>query len=146
MVVALLKGKARRDINRSTRSSRETPLYCAVKHGHADVALVLVRAGGDVDAVDANGWSPLMRATVDGRADVVNNLLLSGALANARNNKGSRPLHYAAAHGHLDVIKLLLKAGASPGLRRKVNRQTVGAGLGGEGGERKVNAQCRAAR
>lgn len=121
VVTTLLKGKARRDVNKTTRGLRQTPLYCAVKHGYGDIALSLVRAGADVDSADGDGWSPLMRATADGRAELVNNLLLSGAFANFRNKKGDRPLHYAVQHGHLDVIKVLLKAGASPGCRRKVD-------------------------
>lgn len=55
VVVTLLRGRARRDVNKTTRGSRQTPLFCAVKHGHADVALALVRAGGDVDLADAHG-------------------------------------------------------------------------------------------
>lgn len=55
VVMALLRGRARRDVNKTTRGSRQTPLFCAVTHGHADVALALVRAGGDVDLADAHG-------------------------------------------------------------------------------------------
>lgn len=107
----LLKGRARRDVNNTTRVSSQTPLYCAVKHGHGEVALALLRAGADVNSVDARGWSPLMRATADGRADLVNNLLLSGASANARSKEGSRPLHYAVENGHLEVVKVCSSVG-----------------------------------
>lgn len=55
VVMALLRGRARRDVNKTIRGYRQTPLFCAVKHGHADVALALVRAGGDVDLADAQG-------------------------------------------------------------------------------------------
>ncbi len=55
VVMALLRRRARRDVNKSTRGSRETPLFCAVKHGHADIAQALVRADADVDLADAHG-------------------------------------------------------------------------------------------
>ncbi|CAM9810883.1 unnamed protein product, partial [Sphacelaria rigidula] len=88
-----------RDVNKLTRGSRQSPLYFAVKRGHGDVALALIRAGADVNYMNAAGWTPLMRATADGRADLVNNLLLSGAMVNARSKEGSRPLHYAVENG-----------------------------------------------
>ncbi|CAN0434741.1 unnamed protein product, partial [Ectocarpus sp. 13 AM-2016] len=56
VVMALLReGRARRDVNKVTRWLHHTPLYCAALHGHADIALALLRAGADVDLPDTHG-------------------------------------------------------------------------------------------
>ncbi|CAN0520126.1 unnamed protein product, partial [Ectocarpus sp. 8 AP-2014] len=53
VVTTLLReGRARRDVNKVTRSLHHTPLHRAALHGHADIALALLRAGADVDVPD----------------------------------------------------------------------------------------------
>lgn len=127
MVASLLKTSAIRDINKKIRG--QTPLHIAVERGHADVVLALMRAGGDVNLVDACGMSPLIRAASDGRAELVNDLLLSGSRVNSADKDGDTVLGIAVRRGHLSVIKVLLQAKACPGARGKVTCSTTGCML-----------------
>lgn len=88
VVAVLLKTLAINDVNKKTQASGSTPLLLAVKHGHADVALALVRAGGDVNLTDNRGRSPLIRATYGARAELVNDLLLRGSPTMPRTRTG----------------------------------------------------------
>lgn len=124
MVTLLLKAGAVMDVNAQTDSGR-TPLYLAVKYGHADVALALIRAGGDVNLTDASGRSPLIRAASGGSAELVSNLLLRGSRVDAMDNRDDTALNVAVRLGHLGVIKVLLRAGACPGTRGHVSCSTA---------------------
>ncbi|CAM9485175.1 unnamed protein product [Laminaria digitata] len=125
VVALILETMAMRDVNKKTQATGETPLHLAVKFGHADVALALVRAGGDVNLADAKGNSPLIRAVGDGRVGLVNDLLLRGSRVNTKCESGDTALGFAVRKGRLDVIKVLLRAGACPGSRGKNNRSPV---------------------
>ncbi|CAM9677943.1 unnamed protein product, partial [Laminaria digitata] len=127
VVASLLQGKAIRDINKTTERDGETPLFLAVKHGHTDVALALVRTGGSVNLTDTWDMSPLVRAASDGRASLVNDLLLRGASVDTRVVDGDRALDSAVRLGHFDVVKVLLQAGSSPGTRGKVATGRIGS-------------------
>lgn len=120
VVAVLLKTLAINDVNKKTQASGSTPLLLAVKHGHADVALALVRAGGDVNLTDNRGRSPLIRATYGARAELVNDLLLSGSRVDAKKNGGDTALCIAVRLGNLGMVKALLQAGACRSIRGKV--------------------------
>ncbi len=90
-----------------------TPLHAALSKGHADVAMLLVMHGAEVDASDNAGMSPLHRASQSGRRDHVVLLLEHGADINGRNAEGETPLFVAAREGELDITRLLLQHGAA---------------------------------
>ena len=119
VVSLLLKTRAILDVNK--KGFGRSPLHFAVKHGHADVVLALVRAGGDVHLNDDRGRTPLIRAVSYARADLVNDLLLSGSRVDAKDKSADQALSVAVRLGHLGVIRVLLRAGACPGTRGKVN-------------------------
>lgn len=119
MVTLLLKTSAKGDVNK--KICGRSPLHIAAGQGHADVALALVRAGGDVNLTDSSGRSPLMRAAFTGRADLVNDLLLNDSRVNATDDRGNQALGVAVKRGHLRVVKVLLRAGALPGVRGEVS-------------------------
>ena len=80
----------------------------------ADVRACL-RAGGDPDARDNNGFTPLHTAAVKGHAAVIAALLEAGADPNVQSyDYGHTPLHRAAQHGNVAMVMALLEAGADP--------------------------------
>ncbi|MEE9912991.1 MAG: ankyrin repeat domain-containing protein [Deltaproteobacteria bacterium] len=63
----------------------------------AQIAEMLVRNGGDVNAADEQGLTPLADAVKLGDAKTVELLLNNGADANTRDNDGRTPLHLVNA-------------------------------------------------
>jgi ankyrin repeat protein len=114
-----------------------TALLHAVREGHRDVAMALVRGGADLDRVSGgDGTSPLLMATINGHYDLALELLAAGAGPDLASRAGAAPL-YAALNAHwapkarypqqgayrnqeatyLDVMRALLEAGADPNRR-----------------------------
>ena len=69
-------------------------------------------AGEDIDARDAQGWTPLMVAADAGDYDRVVRLVNRGAEVDALDNCGWTPMMRAAAGGHLEIMEWLLEQGA----------------------------------
>jgi ankyrin repeat protein len=55
------------------------PLHIACGYGHAEVSLVLLDHGAEIDAKDKNGGTPLHDASYNGHAEVSLVLLGHGA-------------------------------------------------------------------
>ncbi len=90
-----------------------TPLHLAVVNNRADMAEMLLAAGADINATDANGNTPLHVAVFCHRVEVVSLLLERGAGVNLRNRFGSTPLHVAVFMDAPDIImKMLMAHGA----------------------------------
>ncbi len=96
-----------------------TPLHVAARHGHTEVAKILLEAGADVHAKVKDGVTPLHWAAYYGHTKVVKILLKAGAKHDARNDGGFTPLHQAALLGHTEAAKILLKAGAEVNAKNK---------------------------
>jgi ankyrin repeat protein len=94
------------------------PLHKAIRYGHADIAVLLIGNGADVNGRDAFGCSPLHYAVVSqgpgGRClpDVAKLLLKKGADVNARSKDGWSPLMSALDNYQQDMADLLRKHGA----------------------------------
>ena len=56
-----------------------TPLHYAARHDHVDVAKLLLEAGADVNAKEANGIWPLLMAISNNNMAVAQSLLERGA-------------------------------------------------------------------
>jgi ankyrin repeat protein len=94
-----------------------TPLLHAAKHGHAQLAELLLQAGASSSPqLHPSLNMPLHLACLHGHLDVVRALLSYKADANARNAAGDTPLMFACSGGHLAVaLTLLHKVGLERG-------------------------------
>ena len=89
-----------------------TALHVAAYAGKLNAVEALVKAGADVDAHTAAGYTPLHLAALKGHVDVVDFLLKHGAEIDAISADGDTPLHLAAASGNMEVVQHL-----DPGFR-----------------------------
>jgi uncharacterized protein len=94
-----------------------TALHLAAFFGSPAVAVALLDAGADVDAVSQNEMhvAPIHSA-VAGRREVALLLVSRGAQVNVRQRHGWTPLHAAAQHGDDELVEALLQAGADASL------------------------------
>ena len=91
-------------------------LHYAAASGNAVEVRLLVDRGADVNAQDANGWSPLHFAAQASSGECTDVLLRAGANATLKDSHGNTALFRAvfASNGEGEVIKLLRTAGADP--------------------------------
>ena len=91
-----------------------TALLEAIRGGHSDTALALLRAGAGPSRATEDGVIPLAAAAATGLAEVVLALLDAGAAVDQRTVGGSTPLLAACARRPPDarVVEWLLAAGA----------------------------------
>lgn len=99
-----------RDVN------HQTPIFYAIRHGHAHCARALLETPSAVaaGAVDSRGQTPLF-----GVKDVASCRLLLDRRCdpNAVDTHGQTALYYAAKAGALEIVKLLTGAGADANAR-----------------------------
>lgn len=110
-------------------SNQMTPLLraCQVQCGHRRMdleaphaAIVLIKSGADIHAVDANGWTVLHHAIATGLIEVGKLLIENGASVTVQNNDGNTPFIYTFLdHSGYEspkraAVELLLDAGANP--------------------------------
>eukprot|EP00955_Chlamydomonas_euryale_P052043 355041-Chlamydomonas_euryale.AAC.8 len=82
---------------------------------HARFVQQLVDAGADVNARDANAWTPLHVAAYYGQEDVCNVLVrAAGVDLDCRNKHEETPLHLAAKWPHDKAAEALCAGGADP--------------------------------
>jgi cytohesin len=93
MVEVLLKYRA--DVDAYDDSAQMTALAYAANLKTTHIARLLLEHGANVNAPQANGWSPLHRAVGAGNMDMVKLLLEFKANVNAFNESGETPLDLA---------------------------------------------------
>ena len=86
----------------------------AARHGDRNALRAWLKAGGDPDQADAEGWTPLLRASACGQAGAID-LLLDNPVRVADPGKpfastGALPVHFAAHSGSVPAVSRLLKA------------------------------------
>jgi ankyrin repeat protein len=103
---------------RSWSADGYTPLHFAAFFGGERVAVILLGAGADADAIARNDMrvAPIHSAAA-GQGAVVPLLILYGADVNARQQGGWVALHEAAQRGDDSMVDALLGAGADPDAR-----------------------------
>lgn len=97
-------------------SDGSTPLHCACWKGHEAVVAVLLKAGADVNAENANehwGTTPLHAAAHANQKKIAERLIAHGADINAKNLNNRTPLDETSFHNASAVAQLLRAAGAS---------------------------------
>lgn len=114
-----------------------TPLLHAVREGEAEIALLLIEAGADINQRSGGDQtSPLLMAAMNGHFDMIYDLLERGADPNLASHAGTTPLfavintqwapkarypqqqaYLQQASTHHDMLRALLDAGADPNAR-----------------------------
>lgn len=90
-----------------------TPLMEAIADEQADMAMLMLAKGSNVNRGSGHCGGPLIVAAWDGDAKMTDLLLRHGAEVDARDGDGSTPLLAAASNARdLEAIQLLIKAGA----------------------------------
>lgn len=98
------------DVNATDESTRETALIVAARRGHADIARMLIRAGGDVTATNRDLKTALMFAAYNGHAECTRVLIEAGSDVMATGPQGNTAVDFAKAEGHRACVDLLQKA------------------------------------
>jgi hypothetical protein len=89
-----------------------TALHLAARHGHSEIARILIEKGATVDARNINNCTPLMWAAKGGHSDVVRALLDANAKIDAKDNRDWTALHFASDRRHEGLAQLLIDRGA----------------------------------
>lgn len=101
-------------------------LHVAVLRRRKDLALMLLNAGADINAMDIkSGLTPLMHAVEDNNVNMVHFLIENGCDVNSQSYSGNTALHCACGRGQLDTVRLLLKNAADSGLKNYHNDTPV---------------------
>ncbi|MBL0939556.1 MAG: ankyrin repeat domain-containing protein [Gemmatimonadaceae bacterium] len=93
----------------------ESPVADAVMRGDTSQVRLLIKAGNDVNASQADGMTALHWAARRGDLSSAQVLIYAGARVDAVTRNGNyTPLHLAAREGRAAVVKALLASGANP--------------------------------
>ena len=92
---------------RSKNPTGNTPLHAAVAGKRHDIVELLIEAGADVNAQDADGWTPLNLAAHEGAPETVSLLLANGADQLIPANSGQTPVQTAEREGKTAAREML---------------------------------------
>ena len=112
------------NINGNPHRNTVLPLYVAVQHGHANIAMHLIEQGANVSEESRNQNLPLHLAVREGHTELALSVINHGASVNQKDRFGHLPLNLALEVGHTELALLLIKNGAS------VNKGSGNYGLG----------------
>ena len=99
------------DVN-AVIANATTPLMRASHVGECKIARLLLAAGAQANARNADGNNALWFACVGGHLDMIDTLVEAGIDIDNRNDNGATPLMYAASSGKAAVVERLLARGA----------------------------------
>jgi hypothetical protein len=103
-------------VNRQEPVTRCTALMLAVKHGHTEIALGMIKAGARLDTQDASGATALMLAVKHGHTEIALGMIKAGARLDTQDEHGNTALTWAINEGHTEIALGLIEAGARPDL------------------------------
>jgi ankyrin repeat protein len=95
----------------SNNASQVRPLHLAAANRHIAIAEALIKAGAQIDARQAGGFTPLHAAAGNGQIEMVDLLLRSGADRSLAADDGRDALAFAAGGGSALVIARLKQPG-----------------------------------
>jgi len=98
--VELLLASGARVNDASRNPMRVAPLHSALAGTDTRIAELLLAAGADVNAVQADGYTPLHEAAQNGDQHMAERLVAAGANMHARLDDGSTPAESARKAGH----------------------------------------------
>ncbi len=109
-----------------------TPLHYAAKEGHTETIRLLVQAGANPNAIDANGRTPLHVAAGAGDAEATAMLIDLKAIVQFPDVNKNFPIHEAAASGDLKTFYNFYNRGADLNLMDGTQRTPlqIAAGTG----------------
>ena len=95
----------------------ETPLHEAARAGQLEVAMLLVEAGADIEALTSDRETPLALACVWGHGEVARWLLAAGADPSGAGSVSDTPLHAAVFRAgvykeDVELVETLIRQGA----------------------------------
>ena len=108
-------------------------LMYACKHGHVEVARMLLEAGADKDLQAEAGKTALMHASLEGRLEIAGLLVETGVDLDLQADNGETALICAAENGCLEIARLLIQAGADIDLQDEYGMTALShAAVGGQ--------------
>ncbi|NBV29463.1 ankyrin repeat domain-containing protein [bacterium] len=93
-------------------SNGNTALINAICDKDTKIALALIDAGADINAIDNFGNPALIHACLWGDKNVTSAFIAAGAIIDARNKYDQTALMHAASTGHTDTALALIAKGA----------------------------------
>lgn len=128
------------DFNIDTKDDDgQTTLFWAASENNIEITRRLLDRGADVNAVNAQSWTPLMAAAERGHEEVGIYLLDKGAQADCQDEDGFTPLHLAASEGCVGLVERLLDAGVDPNVQNDFLGENLTAiSKAAEGGQLEV--------
>ena len=91
-----------------TNALGEMPLLLAVRNNHLSAAVLLIEAGGNINAQAANKDSPWLLAGALGRAEMLRRMIPKAPDFSLRNRFGGNALIPACERAHVEAVKVLL--------------------------------------
>lgn len=99
-----------------------TPLHFAAYTDRADIVMLLLDRGADVNAIDGKLRTPIFDAVFRGDSKIVSMILERKVDVNLKDFISCTPLHHAILEGKKEIVELLLKNGASLEIKDFANR------------------------
>jgi ankyrin repeat protein len=101
---------------RAVNDGGDTVLFELITHDNPnpESAVVLIKAGADVNAVHKNYGTPMHWAAFCGRIEIAEVLIASGADVNAPDKNGDPPITNAMSRTNIKMAKYLFEHGADP--------------------------------
>jgi ankyrin repeat protein len=91
----------------SKNNMRVMPLHSAVARRNMEITRLLLAAGAEVNAIQADDFSPLLEAAQNGQLEMVKLLIEYGADPQQTNKDGKNALQIAGEHQHSDIVQYL---------------------------------------
>jgi len=109
-----------------TPERRQELLFDAARLGRSDMIAPLVKAGVDINATDARGFTPLILAAYNGQGETVEALIGAGADAcKPDGGQGNTAQMGVAFKGNDAIAARLLKAGCDVNARNKAGQTAL---------------------